>query len=93
MIEWVKDKLRDFMKPQRDETELLSPFAEYRMPWFTVGVPRGKKAPRYAIINAVDGVAEFVRIYPWATDEEVASVMHAFEYAFAPAIKVIPAYQ
>ncbi len=91
MIDWVVDKLRDFMKP--DAPEPTAPFDSYRYPVFIVSVPADKRAPRRAVISAADGVAEFVRVYPWATDHEVASVHHAFEFAFAPAITVIPARQ
>lgn len=90
MIEWVQNKLRDFAKL---EPAPIGPFESYRYPVFFVRVPTGKRAPRRAIISAVDGVAEFVKVYPWATDEEVAEVHYAFEFALQPAIQVIPAYQ
>lgn len=97
MIDFARDlagraveKLRNFGKL---EVEPVGPFDSFRYPVFLVSVPPNKRAPRRAIISAVDGVAEFVRIYPWATDEEVAEIHYAFEFAFAPAITVIPARQ
>jgi len=97
MIDFARDlagraveKLRNFGKL---EPEPIGPFESYRYPVFFVSVPTGKRAPRRAVISAVDGVAEFVRIYPWATGSEVAEMHYAFEFAFAPAVTVIPAHQ
>jgi len=90
MIDWLKSKLRDFGKLEPEPT---GPFEQYRYPTFVVSVPQGKRAPRRAVISAADGAEKFVELYPWATDDEVAEVIHAFEYSFAPAIQVIPAKQ
>lgn len=97
MIDFARDlagraveKLRNFGKL---EPQPISPFEQYRYPVFFVSVPQGKRAPRHVVLSATSGVAEFVKLYPWATDEEVSEVLYAFEFALQPAIQIIPAYQ
>lgn len=82
-------KLLDFGKLPSPEP--IGPFEQYRYPSFFVRVPPGQRAPRQCMLSAAEGVGGFVKLYPFATDDEVANVRYAFEIGFAPAIHIFPA--
>lgn len=72
------DSVSQWLDPTRIQPQPVSPFAQYRYPHFVVRVPAGQRAPKQCTISAADGVAEFKRIYPYATAEECAQVSVAF---------------
>ena len=87
----IWDRVRGILDPSNVSPEPISPFAQYRYPHFVVRVPAGKRAPRHCVISAADGVAEFVKIFPYATPDEVAQVGCAFDFG-APAIQILTAH-
>jgi hypothetical protein len=88
----IFDAVRAFLDPSSSEPERESPFAQYRYPYLVVHVPPGKRAPRYCVISAADGVEGFKKIFPYASAGEIASVISAFEFNGVPAIRVLTAH-
>lgn len=87
----VLDAIRAFIDPSSLKPPLVRPFDQFRYPHFVVRVPHGKRAPKSCVISAADGVAEFIKIFPYATPDEVAAVSCAFDFG-APALQILPAY-